>query len=203
MHATIENFVGIYEDAFTPEFCQDAITRFDRLAENGLAKSRQELNDAGKATKDDIAIWTGGLYQEGEPDAEADMVNMSTKIGIEFNEVYWGKCYPHYAEHFDPLKTSATHAVYANKVQRTKVGQGYHVWHYESSSREASNRLLTHIVYLNDVEEGGETELLYFNKRIKPKAGTLIIFPAAFTHTHRGNPPLSNDKYIITGWTEF
>ena len=39
--------------------------------------------------------------------------------------------------------------------------------------------------------------------RVKPKQGTLVIWPAAFTHTHRGNPPLSNDKYIVTGWTEF
>ena len=26
------------------------------------------------------------------------------------------------------------------------------------------------------------------------------IFPAGFMHTHRGNPPISNDKYILTGW---
>jgi len=25
----------------------------------------------------------------------------------------------------------------------------------------------------------------------------------AFTHTHRGNPPLSNTKYIMTGWLEY
>jgi len=39
--------------------------------------------------------------------------------------------------------------------------------------------------------------------RVKPKQGTLLIWPAAFTHTHRGNPPLSNVKYITTGWIEF
>jgi len=68
---------------------------------------------------------------------------------------------------------------------------------------ELSNRLLTRMVYLNDVEEGGETEFLYQSMRVKPKQGTLVIWPAAFTHTHRGNPPLSNSKYIVTGWTEF
>lgn len=49
----------------------------------------------------------------------------------------------------------------------------------------------------------GETEFLYYPRRIKPKQGTLIVFPGAFTHAHRGNPPLSGDKYIITGWIEF
>jgi hypothetical protein len=56
---------------------------------------------------------------------------------------------------------------------------------------------------LNTVKEGGETEFLYYKKRINPIEGRLVIWPAGFTHTHRGNPPLSNDKYIITGWLEF
>ena len=59
------------------------------------------------------------------------------------------------------------------------------------------------MLYLNDVKEGGETEFLYQHKRYQPKEGTLLIFPAGFTHTHRGNPPISNDKYIVTGWLEF
>jgi len=59
------------------------------------------------------------------------------------------------------------------------------------------------MIYLNDVEEGGETEFLYYARRIKPTQGTLLIWPAYFTHAHRGNPPLSNTKYIITGWIEF
>jgi len=37
----------------------------------------------------------------------------------------------------------------------------------------------------------------------KPKKGDCIIFPTAYTHTHRGNPPIGGDKYIITGWVEF
>ena len=60
----------------------------------------------------------------------------------------------------------------------------------------------TFILYLNDVEEGGETEFLYYPKRIKPKQGTIILFPGSMTHTHRGNQTLSNEKYIITGWVE-
>ena len=57
--------------------------------------------------------------------------------------------------------------------------------------------------YLNDVEEGGETEFLYQSRRIKPKQGTMVICPSSFTHTHRGNPPLKGDKYMINGWIEF
>ena len=57
--------------------------------------------------------------------------------------------------------------------------------------------------YLNDVAEGGETEFYYQDVKIKPKAGTMVIAPAYFTHTHRGNVPKSNDKYILTSWVLF
>jgi len=198
MKAKIENFVGIYEDAFSKEYCDDVISNFELLKEQNFTNTRQELNDNQKTSKDDHALWTGNFFN-----SEVDTRGMHKLIGEKFNEVYWGKCYKHYAENFAVLNNSDSHNVYGNKVQKTEIGQGYHVWHYESSDRGSCNRLLTHIVYLNDVEEGGETELLYLHKRFKPKAGTVLIFPAAFTHTHRGNPPLSNDKYIITGWTEF
>jgi len=26
------------------------------------------------------------------------------------------------------------------------------------------------------------------------------VWPAGFTHVHRGNPPLKNKKYVISGW---
>jgi hypothetical protein len=56
-------------------------------------------------------------------------------------------------------------------------------------------------VYLNDIDEAGETEFLYQKRRISPKENTLIIWPAAFTHTHRGNVVHgAKSKYIITGW---
>jgi hypothetical protein len=35
---------------------------------------------------------------------------------------------------------------------------------------------------------------------IKPKSGKLLIFPACWTYPHRGTMPISDDKYIITGW---
>ena len=84
-----------------------------------------------------------------------------------------------------------------------RSGEGYHAWHCEDDSRDNATRILTFILYLNDVNEGGETEFLYYPKRIKAEAGKLILWPAGFTHTHRGNPPLSNTKYILTGWVEF
>ncbi|MBD1194941.1 2OG-Fe(II) oxygenase [Vulcanococcus sp. Clear-D1] len=87
------------------------------------------------------------------------------------------------------------------KFQRTRPGEGFHEWHFENGGDNAYRKLVT-MLYLNSVEEGGETEFLYLHRRIKPLQGRLLIFPAAFTHTHRGNPPLRGDKYILTSWLE-
>ena len=76
-----------------------------------------------------------------------------------------------------------------------------HDWHCEYNNQLANVRTaLAFMVYLNDVDEGGETEFLYQSKRIAPKFNRFVCWPAGWTHIHRGNPPLSNEKYVVTGW---
>ena len=85
------------------------------------------------------------------------------------------------------------------KMQMTDVGQSYSMWHSEWSS-DYPSRFLVWMLYLNDIKEGGETEWFYYPKRIQPRAGDLVIWPAHFAHAHRGNPPLDKKKYVVTGW---
>jgi len=57
--------------------------------------------------------------------------------------------------------------------------------------------------YLNDVAEGGETEFYYQQRKVEARQGRLIIAPAGFTHTHKGNVSRSGDKYVATSWILF
>ena len=84
-------------------------------------------------------------------------------------------------------------------LQKTMPTEGYHSWHSESNNIANANRTLVWSVYFNDLEDSGETEFLYQKKKVKPKAGRVLIFPSSFTHLHRGNPPYEA-KYIATGW---
>lgn len=89
------------------------------------------------------------------------------------------------------------------KMQKTTSGGGYHIWHAEQGDGPHANRGLVYSLYLNTLPEGanGETEFLYQQKRIPPKENTMIIWPAGFTHAHRGNPVYGDAaKYIVTGW---
>ena len=69
------------------------------------------------------------------------------------------------------------------------------MWHCEVNNISEARRFLLCMLYLNDVDEGGETEFLYQSKRIEPIVGKTLIWPAYFTHLHRGNPPLKGEKY--------
>lgn len=93
-------------------------------------------------------------------------------------------------------------------LQRYRAGTGgYPYWHCELFPRDAStetlHRHLLWTIYLNDGFDEGETEFLYQQRKIAPRAGSLLIAPAAFTHTHRGNRPRGGDKYIATSWVLF
>jgi hypothetical protein len=189
-----KDFIGIYENAFSSYYCERAINYFDSMKQNGFTMYRQQTENIKKTSKDDEFLFNH----------DEDFINLqgAGSLHREFNTIFWEK-YQDYADEYDILKTSPEHNNFSFKIQKTKIGGGYHMWHCESAGRSLCHRILVWLLYLNDVEEGGETEFLYYHKRIKPKAGTLLIWPAAFTHTHRGNPPLSNEKYIITGWTEF
>ena len=90
--------------------------------------------------------------------------------------------------------------LYEFKAKIVVPGGGFHRWHFENSTRMVGSRKFVLQLYLNTIEHGGETEFLYLQKRVPAVEGRLIIFPAGFTHTHRGNPPLGQEKIILTTW---
>ena len=121
-----------------------------------------------------------------EPAASNNLMEYVNTCASIYSEKY------HYLKNF-PLHTAST------LIQKTKPKQGYHWFHGENVSYNSRNIILAWMVYLNDVDSGGETEFLYQQLKIKPKRGRVVIWPGSFTHLHRGNPPMS-DKYIATGW---
>ena len=59
------------------------------------------------------------------------------------------------------------------------------------------------MIYLNDipVENGGATDFLHQKVSLQPSKGTVVMWPAAYTHMHRGAFLTGDiDKYISTGW---
>lgn len=84
-------------------------------------------------------------------------------------------------------------------VQRYIKNHGKYIYHNDFAMNNGNPRVITFLWYLNTIEEGGETEF-WGNYKIKPEQGKIIFFPALWCYPHCGNIPLSDNKYIITGW---
>lgn len=90
-------------------------------------------------------------------------------------------------------------------IQHYKPKEGFYKWHAERTSdiHPMSARHLVFMTYLNDVTDGGETEFYYQKLKVQPKKGLTLIWPADWTHTHRGITSKTQEKYIITGWYNY
>lgn len=185
----IKDFIGIY-DGFIPDAeCDLAIKFFEK--QNALNKAYTRLqseniglldkNDKAISLHEDVSTW----FEEFKPllvNFDMALRNYQQATGVK------------HAYGIDDFKYTTI------KIQKTLPTQGYHIWHLEHGAERNSHRALVFTIYLNDVEEGGETEFLHQSIRAKPVKGRCVIWPAGFPYVHRGNPPLKGEKYIMTSW---
>ena len=82
--------------------------------------------------------------------------------------------------------------------------------HVDVIDHNSSRRFLSFFIYLNDVEEGGETEFIDTYKpgthipfQIKPKRGRLLMFPPMWPWVHAGRKPVSGMKYLINSYCHY
>ncbi len=71
-------------------------------------------------------------------------------------------------------------------------------FHSHYDSYPGANRSISVLLYLNDDYEGGEIEFVNFDIKIKPKAGTLIMFPSNYPYRHIAHPVISGTKYAVS-----
>ena len=192
MNSKYIDFIGMYENVYPDGFCSHAISEFERLLKNGFCGNRQDVEGVEKTRKDD------NFY----------FLNLKNHIfspynDVDFMDIFMGglqKCFDQYVSQYDILKDLNLKCT-SVKMQKTYPGGGYHVWHCEQESDNTANRCLVYSLYLNDINDAGETEFLYQKIRIPPKENCVVFWPATFTHPHRGNVVHGDKpKYIITGW---
>lgn len=186
--------IGFYHNVFPDDFCSHLIQEFDYFESTGVGSNRFNSEGARRHIKDDYQISLNGRIHSLKPFKE----NHSVELFFEGLQ----KCYEEYISVYSSISENIKLNCSIMKMQKTYPGGGYHVWHFEQGPGMHANRVLVYILYLNSLKnEGGETEFLYQRKRIEPEENLMLIWPASFTHTHRGNPVLgNNNKYIVTGW---
>lgn len=120
---------------------------------------------------------------------------------------YWNELSTIYENYYRKYNLVGNYrTVNGSNIQYYPPGGGFKVWHCERDCAHGPdgtityNRALVFMTYLNDVDDQGETEWLYQKVKIKPRKGLTVIWPTDFTHTHRGIPSPTQEKWIVTGW---
>lgn len=185
MNITYQDYIGLFENAASEEYCKKIIDTFERLqSTNPSCVTNNSKIYGNELKRKDTAIF----FEQHETD-----------LCVETNQIL-DNCLQEYISEYPGLREQNFQSIHV-KVQKTLPKGGYHLWHCEHGSGSSASRNLVWTIYLNDVPEGqGETEFFHQGLRLQPKQGTVCLFPASWTHTHRGNFTTTATKYIATGW---
>lgn len=184
------NFIGSYKNAVSQHDCQKIITFFE---------TSPELQVKGAFSAN------SGLWYSDEVKKSTDIYcyfyNDDDVTNIIKNGLF--RVLERYIKEYPPLNNCCTpwEVSCPFNIQRYRPGEGYFLEHCEAGHK-GSDRILAWMLYLNDVEDGG-TEFPSYKLTTEAEQGKILIWPAYWTHTHRGVASQTKTKYIVTGWFEF
>lgn len=178
----MRNLFGVYDNALPSDFCEEVIQRFE--ADSQKIVGRVGNGDPGGAIKPEVKGTTEILLNE--VDGWSDVLDYANRNLVAHLKTYmqtWREAFP------VPLEAEQF------RVSRYNPGQLFN-WHSDNIGCSVT-RVITAQWYLNDVEQGGETEYKWYDYAVKPRQGRLLLAPVGWTFMHRGAPPSSGPKYII------
>ncbi len=179
------DLIHVHENVVDPSVCQFLIDTFENLSE------KHELVSQNKKPN-----FTQFNLTENRDLSEqiSNVHNLFIQQTIGYRDKYY--------EFVDNRVFPSQHAFEQFRIKRYNVG-GDEMFdtHVDVMDYSSARRFLSFLWYLNDVDDGGET--VFKDITIKPKAGTLLIFPPLWMYPHRGNPPISGPKYIMSTYLHY
>ena len=162
------------------------------------------------SNKKEPGLTYSNFYNQHVVDTDVkDSIDVKISVDEEISKLYTNelkKIIDNYTKEFSFCSWGTPWGLLEDiNIQYYPPGGGFKGWHCERSSSfyPSTARHLVFMTYLNDVDDGGETEFFYQRIKVKPQKGLTLIWPSDWTYTHRGIPSLQNEKYIITGWLSF
>jgi len=193
----MDHYVYINKTSLSSDICKDIIEIYEKTQNKHRARTLGGINDnvltalqcSGKIITD--VEWPtihSFLMQELTN-------NLKTYTEILDSQIGDGNIFHHMKDDLKIIYDS----LHINKYESNNRGKyDYHTDRYLNKGMN-EERHITFIWYLNNVTEGGETEIKG-NIKIKPETGKLLLFPSTWTYPHCSRPTISNDKYVIVGW---
>ena len=192
----MDRYIKIYDDVIDADSCNMLIGKFEMAEEDQYENVRQAERDKA------IAFTQINLVNNED---WASVQNGMLKVFQDYIMAYINDC------KIEPKQWPETYGYEAIRMKRY-LNNNYDRFdpHVDVLNYETSRRFLAFFIYLNDVDEGGETEFINMNKpgtyiplKIKPRRGRLLMFPPQWMYYHAGLKPVSNSKYLIHSYCHY
>lgn len=188
MKVSHKDHISIFDDVIDKEICENIIKSFDIYEKRNGSIYKDTYKKSGPISsmrRNDFSIF---CTDEVLPEI------------YDFIDKIVRNCFLEYKKYFFQVESTIID-FREIKLQKTPIRGGFHDWHCEIGDVSSIDRCLVWMIYLNDIPEGeGQTDFLWQGIKVQPKAGRLVMWPAFFTHVHRGNPVYTHEKYVATGW---
>lgn len=193
MAATIPSYITIYENSLSKSFCDSIIQLFKTHPSKQPGSTLGGVDIDVKDTTDLRIISDDQLMTDIHQQLSIELYDKLAKYISTLNKQHENINYIFFSK--SVLEDDGF------QIQKYTANKGKYICHVDTNImwNLGKYRVLAFIWYLNDVTLGGETEF-GDNYLVKPETGKLIFFPACWSFPHKGNIPISEDKYIITGW---
>jgi len=192
----MDRYIKIYDDVIDADSCKLLIDKFEAAEENQYEEVREAERDKA------IAFTQINLVNNED---WASVQNGMLKVFQDYIMAYINDC------KIEPKQWPETYGYEAIRMKRY-LNNNYDRFdpHVDVKNYETSRRFLAFFIYLNDVDEGGETEFININKpgtyiplKITPRRGRLLMFPPLWMYYHAGLKPVSNNKYLIHSYCHY
>jgi len=127
-----------------------------------------------------------------------DLMAINSQLSGHVDDILLAKMFFDHADHYGKETHSAISDMEPLQLLHYKTSNELYKPHADDGADVP--RIFSAVLYLNDVEEGGETRFTRFDVSVKPKAGRLLMFPANFAYEHEALPPLSGEKFAVVTW---
>ena len=192
----MDRYIKIYDDVIDADSCNMLIGKFEAAEEH-------QYEDVRQAERDKAIAFTQINLVNNED--WASVQNGMLEVFQDYIMAYINDC------KIQPKQWPQTYGYEAIRMKRY-LNNNYDRFdpHVDVMNYETSRRFLAFFIYLNDVDEGGETEFIGINKpgtyiplKIEPRRGRLLMFPPQWMYYHAGLKPVSNSKYLIHSYCHY
>ena len=186
--------IQVVDGLLDDEICRNLLTRLDQLWSRSSAGKTLGGVDQRTKFSEDLA-YNRTLIAESWSDADT-VFDQRICQAITSAVAIYKQEYRH-LDNWTDISDSGF------QVQRYLKSYGFyrpHVDSFPAPFSTISDRVLAMVIYLNDVDYGGETNFPLHEVAVTPKAGRIVFFPATWTHLHESRVPISSDKWIISSF---